>query len=96
MSNGEPFDEDKMYTVVMNSYRANGGGDLMIRGAGIPKDSLEKRIVYQSELDLRHYLMEEIERMGTVRPKAASNWKFVPEKWTRPAARRDRRLLFGN
>ena len=96
MSNGEPFDEDRMYTVVMNSYRANGGGDLMIRGAGIPKDSLEKRIVYQSELDLRHYLMEEIERMGTVHPKAASNWKFVPEKWTRPAARRDRRLLFGN
>ena len=80
----------------MNSYRANGGGDLIVRGGGIPKDSLNGRIIYQSELDLRHYLMEEIQRMGTVRPKAASNWKFVPEKWTKAAAQRDRKLLFGN
>jgi len=94
MSDGTPFDEDKVYKVVMNSYRANGGGDLIIRGAGIPKDSLNARIVYQSELDLRHYLMEEIERMGTVRPQAAKNWRFVPEKWTKAAARRDRQLLF--
>ena len=94
MSNGEPFDEDKVYRVVMNSYRANGGGDLLIHGAGIPKDSLQGRIIWQSELDLRHYLMEEIGRMGTVRPQAANNWKFVPEKWTKPAALRDRKLLF--
>jgi 2',3'-cyclic-nucleotide 2'-phosphodiesterase/3'-nucleotidase len=38
--------------------------------------------------------MEEIERMGTVRPQAAYNWKFVPEKWTKAAAQRDRKLLF--
>jgi len=95
MTNGEPFDEEKTYKVVMNSYRANGGGDLMIHGAGIPKDELDNRIVYHSELDLRHYLMEEIERQGTVRPQAAKNWKFVPEKWTKAAAQRDRRLIFG-
>jgi 2',3'-cyclic-nucleotide 2'-phosphodiesterase/3'-nucleotidase len=95
MSNGEPFDENKYYRVVMNSYRANGGGDLIIRGAGIHKDSLSSRVLYQSELDLRHYLMQEIERMGTVRPQVGSNWKFVPEKWTKPAAKRDRRLVFG-
>ena len=95
MSDGQPFDENKVYRVVMNSYRANGGGDLIVRGAGIPKDSLSSRIIYQSELDLRHYLMEEIERMGTVRPQAARNWKFVPEKWTKAAAKRDRQLLFG-
>ena len=94
MTDGTPFDEDKCYKVVMNSYRANGGGDLIVHGAGIPKDSLNSRIIYQSELDLRHYLMEEIERMGTVSPKAARNWKFVPEKWTVPAAKRDRKLLF--
>ncbi len=95
MTGGEPFDEDKTYKVVMNSYRANGGGDLIILGAGIPKEELSRRIVYQSELDLRHYLMEEIERQGTVTPRAGKNWKFVPEKWTRPAAKRDRQLLFG-
>ena len=96
MSNGQPFKMDKTYKVVMNSYRGNGGGDLLIHGAGIPKDSLNARIIYQSPLDLRHYLMEEIERQGVVAPKAAHNWKFVPEAWTKPAAQRDRQLVFGD
>ena len=83
-----------MYKVVMNSYRANGGGDLIIHGGGIAKEELASRIIYQSELDLRHYLMEEIERQGTVTPRAGKNWKFVPEKWAKAAAKRDRKLVF--
>ena len=95
MSDGQPFDENKTYSVVMNSYRGNGGGELLTKGAGIPKDQIGERIIYQSPLDLRHYLMEEIERMGTARPAPNHNWKFVPEEWTVPAAERDRKLVFG-
>jgi 2',3'-cyclic-nucleotide 2'-phosphodiesterase/3'-nucleotidase len=95
MSNGAPFDEGKTYKVAMNSYRGNGGGDLVTKGAGIAKEKLNERIVYQSPLDLRHYLMQELERQGTMSPKAANNWKFVPEAWTKPAAERDRKLIFG-
>ena len=95
MSDGTPFQLDKTYKVVMNSYRGNGGGDLLTKGAGIPKEELSSRIIYQSPLDLRHYLMEEIERQGTVSPQAAHNWKFIPEEWTVPAGNRDRKLLFG-
>lgn len=96
MTGGQPFDENRWYKVAMNSYRASGGGELLTRGAGIPKDSLNGRVIYQSELDLRHYLMKEIEAQGTVTPKAHSNWKFVPEAWTKPAAERDRKLIFGD
>ena len=95
MSNGEPYQPDKMYKVVMNSYRGNGGGDLLIKGAGIPKEQLNSRIVYQSPLDLRHYLIQEIERQGNVHPEKGSNWKFVPEEWTVPAAQHDYQQLFG-
>ena len=95
MSNGEAFDENKTYKVVMNSYRGNGGGDLIIKGAGIPMDKLNDRIIYQSPLDLRHYLMQEIERQGSMSPKAGNNWKFVPEEWTVPAAKRDYKHIFG-
>ena len=94
LSNGEAFDENKTYKVVMNSYRGNGGGDLIIKGAGIAKNQLNDRIIYQSPLDLRHYLMQEIERQGTMSPKAAHNWKFIPEEWTVPAAKRDYKLIF--
>ena len=39
---------------------------------------------------------KEIEKMGTVAPKANNNWRFIPEKWTEPAAKRDSLLLFGH
>lgn len=94
MSNGEPFDENKYYKVAVNSYRANGGGELLTRGAGIAKDDLDDRIVWRSEFDLRHYLMEEIKRLGTLNPQPNTNWRFVPEQWTQEVAKRDRQLLF--
>ena len=96
MSNGQPFDEHKWYTVAINSYRGNGGGELLTKGAGIPKDSLNSRIIYRSPRDQRYYLMQEIEKMGTVVPKANNNWKFIPENWTKPAATRDSLLLFSH
>ncbi|MBP5340060.1 MAG: bifunctional metallophosphatase/5'-nucleotidase [Prevotella sp.] len=95
MADGTPFDENREYKVVMNSYRGNGGGDLLTKGAGIAKADIDARIVYQSPLDLRHYIMKEIERMGNVRPEPNNNWRFIPEEWTVPAAKRDRRLIFG-
>ena len=38
MASGEPFEMEKSYKVALSSYRANGGGDLLTEGAGIPKD----------------------------------------------------------
>lgn len=95
MSDGSPFDETKWYRVAMNSYRGNGGGELLTKGAGIPHDSLQSRIVYESERDQRYYLMKEIEKAGTMAPRPNTNWRFVPEKWTSEAIRRDKALLFG-
>lgn len=94
MSNGKPFDENEWYNVAMNSYRANGGGELITRGAGIPKDSIDSRIAYRSELDQRYYLIKEIERLGHVNAKPNNNWRFVPEAWTKPAIERDYKLIF--
>lgn len=94
MSNGEPFDESKWYKVAINSYRGNGGGELLTLGAGIPHDSLESRIIWRSEKDQRYYLMKEIEKTGVIDAKPNNNWKFVPEEWTKPAAERDKAILF--
>ncbi|WP_434503611.1 bifunctional metallophosphatase/5'-nucleotidase [Prevotella sp.] len=94
MSDGRHFDENKWYKVALNSYRGNGGGELLTKGAGIPKDSLDSRIIYRSPRDQRYYLMQEIEKMGTVYAKPNNNWKFIPEEWTVPAAKRDSVILF--
>ena len=95
MSDGRPFDENKWYRVVMNSYRGNGGGELLTKGAGIPHDSLPGRVVYESERDQRFYLMNEIEKAGTIDPQPGNNWRFVPSQWVDEAIRRDKKLLFG-
>lgn len=95
MSNGQPFNPTAWYKVAVNSYRGNGGGELLTRGAGIPKDSLESRIIWRSERDQRYYLAEEIRKAGIMDPQPNNNWKVIPEAWTRPAAERDYKLLFG-
>jgi 2',3'-cyclic-nucleotide 2'-phosphodiesterase/3'-nucleotidase len=95
-SDGRPFDEKAWYKVAMNSYRGNGGGELLTRGAGIPLDSINNRIIYMSERDQRYYLTQKIEREGRVEGKSLNNWHFIPEAWARPAIERDRKLLFGD
>ena len=94
MADGTPFELNKMYKVALNSYRGNGGGELLTKGSGIPQEELKDRIVFSTDKDLRFYLMNYIEKKGTMDPKALNQWKFIPEKWTVPAAKRDYEYLF--
>lgn len=94
LADGKPFDRTCEYKVALNSYRGNGGGDILTKGAGIHKTELAKRIVFSTDKDLRYYLMEYIQQQGTLTPKALNQWRFIPEEWTKPAAVRDYNKLF--
>lgn len=94
MSDGKPFCENRWYNVVTNSYRGNGGGDLLTKGAGIAVESLQQRIVWQSDKGQRQCLMEQMSCSGTIAPKANNNWKFVPEEWADKAIARDKAHIF--
>ena len=95
MADGTPFDPAKEYRVAVNSYRGNGGGELLTKGAGIPQEALADRIIRSTDKDLRFYLMQYIERKGTVVPRKLNLWKFIPEDWAAEAAKRDYEYLFG-
>ena len=45
MADGSPFRMDKIYKVALNSYRGNGGGELLTKGSGIPQEDLKGRII---------------------------------------------------
>ena len=94
MASGRPFYLDREYTVAVNSYRGNGGGELLTKGAGIPHEELESRIVKETDKDLRYFLMLSIINNGDVNVYKMNNWRFVPEAWAIPALERDRQLLF--
>lgn len=96
MADGDAFDLNRTYRVALNSYRGNGGGELLTKGAGIPHGELESRLLYSTDVDLRFYMINYIEMRETVDPKSMDQWKFVPERWTVPAAERDYKLLFEN
>ena len=95
MADGSPFQMDHIYKVALNSYRGNGGGELLTKGSGIPQEKLKERIIFSTDKDLRFYLMQYIEKKGTLDPRALNQWKFVPEEWVKPAAERDYEYLFG-
>lgn len=95
MADGTPFDMNKIYEVALNSYRGNGGGELLTKGAGISQDELKERVINSTDKDLRYYLMNYIEGKKVIEPRALGQWKFIPEEWTVPAAKRDYEYLFG-
>ncbi len=95
MANGEPFSLEKTYKAAINSYRANNGGELLTKGAGIKKDEINDRIIWKSRNDIRHYIMNDIEERKIVTPTVSNNWRFVPEEWVKPAIERDRKIIFG-
>jgi 2',3'-cyclic-nucleotide 2'-phosphodiesterase/3'-nucleotidase len=94
MTDGTPFSLDKTYRVVLNSYRGNGGGELLTKGAGIPQDQLKSRIIYCSDYELRYYLAQYIKKNGTSFFHPLNEWKLIPEDWTTAAAQRDAALIF--
>lgn len=94
LSNGNSFNLTAKYKVAVNSYRGNGGGGHLTRGAKIPQDQLSDRIINSTEKDLRYYLMKWIEKEKEVTPKLLGNWKVVPEKYWQAGKQKDYQLLF--
>ena len=96
LQNGKKFDENELYSVAMTAYRANGGGELLTKGAKLTKEEMDSRIMNVSEHDIRFYLLEYIKELGTINPQPQGHWKFVPEEWASKAEARERLILFGN
>lgn len=99
LSDGSAFDPDGWYNVAMTSYRANGGGDTIIEGAGIPREETEARIVARYP-EIREMVYQFIKEHGTIDPvligdrSVIGEWHFVPEKVVAPKMAADMGLLF--
>lgn len=94
MADDTSFNLDSTYRVAVNSYRGNGGGELMTKGAGIPHEELKSRIVASTDKDLRYYLIKRIKEKQVIIPAPLNQWRFVPKEWAEPAIVRDKKLLF--
>jgi 2',3'-cyclic-nucleotide 2'-phosphodiesterase/3'-nucleotidase len=93
LSDGSPFEETRMYSVAVNSYRGNGGGGHLTDGAGIPAKQLPGRISWSTDRDIRYYLMEYLRQQDTLIPWIDLNWSCVPADLVKPASEFDRKVL---
>ena len=94
LQSGADFDLKKQYKVAINSYRGNGGGGHLVKGAGIPKDELSKRILQSTDKDLRYYMIKWIEEKQNILPATDNNWHLIPEQWYNKARKKDMDMLF--
>jgi 2',3'-cyclic-nucleotide 2'-phosphodiesterase/3'-nucleotidase len=94
LSNGTRFDQNRTYTVAINSYRAQGGGGHLAAAGITPAMALE-RIKSSTVKDLRFYLMEAFETKGTVVPMVDQNWLVIPSLWAERGMKNSYPKLFG-
>ena len=77
MSDGTPFDTDKTYNVVMNSYRSMGGGNHLINGVGWAQENIKDHVIWQSDRDLRSLFIEWAEKKGVLDNEPLNCWKIL-------------------
>jgi len=95
LSDSTAFSLDSTYTVAINSYRGNGGGGHLIRGAGIPNEELAGRIIHSTDTDLRLQIMNWIKEKKVLYPRTIGNWDIKPQAWWQKGKEIDYKLLFG-
>jgi len=99
LADGSPFSEEEWYPVAMTSYRASGGGDILIKGAGIAKDKIDERVIARYPA-IRDMVYEFFLKSGRVTSASVSDhsvigeWHFVPEERAEALMDADMKLIF--
>ena len=87
--NGVPVTDDQVFTVVLNNYRFNGGGNYVkyLNDHGVPFIANDPdRIIYSTQYDMiqgedngqaRNMLANYIREKGTIDPEITSTWKII-------------------
>lgn len=94
-TNGNQFYADTLYKVAVNSYRGSGGGGHLTKGARIPQEELNDRIIFSTGADLRFYMINYIKNQKIIKPIETKNWKLIPESEVLEKLKKDKALLLG-
>ena len=76
MADGTPFDIEKTYNVVMNSYRSMGGGNHLINGIGWAQEDIKDHVVWQSDRDLRSLFINWAAKKGVLDTEPLNCWSI--------------------
>ncbi len=77
MADGTPFDMEKTYNVVMNSYRSMGGGNHLMNGLGWKQEEIKDHVVWQSDRDLRSLFIDWAQKKGVLDTEPLNCWTII-------------------
>ncbi len=72
LKTAEPIDPEMIYTVALNSYRANGGGG-HLKAIRIDKP----KVLYSSKTDIRNLIIDYLKEQEILEAKCDNNWRIV-------------------
>lgn len=97
MSDGRPFDPEKLYRVGLSSFLASGGYQPFLEAVGLSGNLLRRRELYSSGADMRFHVATSLalnaERGDAIAIERGSNWRLVPERLASQALEHDRKIL---
>ncbi len=74
MADGSSFDPERVYRVVMNSYRSMGGGNHFVNGCGWLQEEIANHRIWNSEEDLRSLFIKWARAKGVLDTEPLNNW----------------------
>ncbi|MDO4496840.1 MAG: 5'-nucleotidase C-terminal domain-containing protein [Bacteroidales bacterium] len=93
LSNGEPIDPQKLYSVAINSYQYSGGGQFIPEGLGWNDSILESRTIITKNIDVRRHIADYIQRHTPITPALRGDWQVIPTEWWEKGKQRDSIIL---
>ena len=93
MSNGEPFEPEKIYRVTMNDHLAIGGGGHTTEGVQWNDSIVLSRIIATSANDIRMNFSNYIRNRKRLESSSRDDWKVIPTPWFDVAAPREKKFL---
>ena len=76
MADGTAFDTGKRYHVVMNSYRAQGGGGHLSKGLGWDNATISSRVIWDSRKDMRTLFMQWEASRSPISADPLNHWNY--------------------
>ncbi len=76
MADGQAFVPQKRYRVVMNSYRAQGGGGHLFEGLGWDDATASSRIIWESQEEMRTLFMQWEASRSPFSADLLNHWKY--------------------
>lgn len=77
MADGRPFDTTATYHAAMTEFRSQGGGGHMVNGVGWNKQTMQERMLWKSDKDMRQMLVLRASLSSPVNFKPLNQWRYL-------------------